>query len=298
VIKEIEVSIYTRVALFALLSILIPAALFAQTGDICSKLPVVESLRSVNPNVASAGTNSDIIVQQMRERAETQARLEKERANWVIQMIPVKYLDSATTLKALCIFPAEIVPQTAQHLISVRAPAPNMTAIVDAIKRLDVPQVGPKNVEWTIYVLVASDLPETLRAIPANLNAVVEQLKGVLPYKQFYLLDTLFGTTADGNFVNLSGGVRGLSPAPGPGFTAMDTSSNFAARISVGTGESASASVHMSQLMFRLNAENVGGAPVMIATDVDIPVGKQVVVGKSTSGDRAYILVVNAKILN
>jgi hypothetical protein len=51
----------------------------------------------------------------------------------------------------------------------------------------------------------------------------------------------------------------------------------------------------MSQLNFRLNGENVA---VMIATDVDIPVGKQVVVGKSTSGDRAYILVVSAKILN
>jgi hypothetical protein len=293
--EEIEMTIYRRVALFAVCLILIPAALFAQSGDICSKLPVVESLRSLNSGGASAGTNSDIIVQQMRERAETQARLEKERANWVVQMIPVKYLDSATTLKALCIFPAEIVPQTAQHLISVRAPAANMSAIADAIKRLDVPEMGPKSVEWTIYVLVASDQVETLRPIPASINLVVEQVKGLLPYKQFYLLETMFGTTADGHGINLNGGVRGLSPAPGPGATGRDATYSFSAILNIGSGDPASASIRVSQLNFRLSGD---GPMVMIATDVDIPAGKQVVVGKSTSGDRAYILVMSAKILN
>jgi len=288
-------SIYWRVALFAVCLFLIPVGLFAQAGDICSRLPSVDSVQPVLGQNTPAGTNSDVVVQQMRERSEMQARQEKERANWTVQMIPVKYLDSAVTLKALCIFPAEIVPQTGQHLISVRAPAANMPAITDAIKRLDVPQVGPKNVEWTIYVLVASDLAETLRPVPATTNAVVEQLKGVLSYKQFFLLDTMFGTTADGYSINLNGGVRGLGPAPGPGSTPRDATYYLSAKVSVGTGDTASASVRMSQLDFRLNGET---AQVKIATDVDIPVGKQVVVGKSTSGDRAYILVVSAKVLN
>src|SRR4051812_20163586 len=155
-IKEIEMNIYRRVALFTVCLILTPTGLFAQAGDICSRLPVVDSVGQIGN-----GSNAEVVVQQMRERSEMQARLEKERAAWTVQLIPVKYLDSAATLKPLCIFPAEIVPQTGQHLISVRAPATSMSAIADAIKRLDVPQVGPKNVEWTIYVLVASDLPET-----------------------------------------------------------------------------------------------------------------------------------------
>jgi hypothetical protein len=283
-------SFYSRVALFTA-CLFLPGVLLAQAGDVCSRLPSVDNVR----DLGAAGNNSDVVVQQMRERAEMQARQEKERANWIVQMVPVKYLDSAVTLKALCIFPAEIVPQSAQHLVSVRAPAASMAAIVDAIKRLDVPQVGPKSVEWTTYVLVASDQVETLRQIPASVNAVVDQLKGMLAYKQFYLLDTLFGTTADGYQVNLNGGVRGLSPIPAPGSTARDSNYTFAARVSVGTGDPASATVRMSQLNFRLSGENT---QVMIATDVDIPVGKQVVVGKSTSGDRAYILVVSAKILN
>jgi len=170
-----------------------------------------------------------------------------------------------------------------------------MSAIADAIKRLDVPQVGPRNVEWTIYVVVASDQVETLRPIPASINSVADQVKGLLPYKQFYLLETMFGTTADGHYINLNGGVRGLLPVTAQGGAVRDAIYTFSSNLNVGSGDPASASVRMSQLNFRLNLEN---SQVMIATDVDVPAGKQVVVGKSTSGDRAYILVVSAKILN
>ncbi len=156
---------YLRIILFAICLVIIPAGLFAQTGDICSKLPAVESLRSLNANGASAGTNSDIIVQQMRERADMQARQEQERATWTAQMFPVKYLDSAETLKALCIFSAEIVPQPTLHMISVRAAQTNMAAIGDAIKRLDVPQIGPKSAELTIYVLVGFRSGRDLEAV-------------------------------------------------------------------------------------------------------------------------------------
>src|SRR6185436_14749272 len=93
-IKEIEMSTYWRVALFAVCLLLIPAGLFAQAGDICSRLPSVDDVRAVNSSsngtVTPAGTNSEVVVQQMRERAEMQARLEKERANWTVQLIPVK----------------------------------------------------------------------------------------------------------------------------------------------------------------------------------------------------------------
>jgi hypothetical protein len=206
-------------------------------------------------------------------------------------MIPVKYLDSAATLKALCIFPAEIVPQTGQHLISVRAPAANMPAITDAIKRLDVPQVGPKSAELTIYVLVGSDQDETLRPFPASLKPVVDQLNGVLSYKQFYLLDTLMATSVDNRHVQMSGDVRGLSPAPAPGQAPRDTNYVFRAEVRIGNDEQAAALVRLSNLNFQ-----IGG--MSISTDVDIPQGKQVVVGRATSGNRAFILVVSAIILN
>jgi hypothetical protein len=54
------------------------------------------------------------------------------------------------------------------------------------------------------------------------------------------------------------------------------------------------ASVRLGNLRFSFS----NGLNLSISTDVDVPPGKQVVVGKATAGDRAYILVVSAKILN
>jgi len=234
--------------------------------------------------------NSEIVVEQMRERADLQAQQAKERVGWTVQMFSVKYLDSTETLKGLCIFPAEIIPQPALHVISVRTAQTNMSAIGDAIKRLDVPQAGPKSVELMIQILVASDQTETLRQVPASLNPVVDQLKGVLAYKQFFLLDTLMSTTADAHSVGLNGTVRGLNP-PAPNGDNRNTSYQFRANLRIGSGELAAAAVRLSGLSFSVDQ-------VSLSTDVDIPPGKQVVVGKATAGDRAFILVVSAKILN
>jgi hypothetical protein len=176
-------------------------------------------------------------------------------------------------------------------MISVRAPQANMAAIGDAIKRLDVPQVGPKSAELTIYVLVGSDQDETLRPFPASLKPVVDQLKGVLSYKQFYLLDTLMATSVDNHHIQMNGDVRGLSPAGAPGQPPRDTVYSFRADLRFGNTDQATALVRLSNLSFQIGS-------VWMNTDVDIPQGKQVVVGRATSGDRAFILVVSAKILN
>jgi hypothetical protein len=119
----------------------------------------------------------------------------------------------------------------------------------------------------------------------------VDQLNGVLSYKQFYLLDTLMATSVDNRHVQMSGDVRGLSPAPAPGQAPRDTNYVFRAEVRIGNDEQAAALVRLSNLNFQ-----IGG--MSISTDVDIPQGKQVVVGRATSGNRAFILVVSAIILN
>src|SRR5712671_1567198 len=102
---------YLKVVLFVICLVMVPKGLFAQS-DICSALPNVGS---------TPGTTAEVVVEQMRERADMRARQEKERGAWIVQMFPVKYLDATESLKALCIFSAEIVPQPALHMISVRA---------------------------------------------------------------------------------------------------------------------------------------------------------------------------------
>jgi len=183
-----------------------------------------------------------------------------------------------------------VIPQAALHVISIRAPKELMPTIEDAIKSLDVPVIGPRSVELTIHVLVASDQDETLRPVPALLKPVVDQLKGVLSYKQFYLLDTLLGNTVESTRMNLRGDVRGLAPPTAN--SNRDTGYQFSADIRLGSGDSAAAVIRLASMNYLLNTG------VSIVTEVDIPQGKQIVVGKGTGGDRAFILVVSAKVLN
>jgi len=268
---------YWKAAVLVVCLWIAPSKGFAQ--DLCSTLPSV-----ANPG---SGTPSEIIVEQMKERAAAQALQETQRANWVSKMIPMKNNVPASTLRALCIFRAEVVPQSALHVLSVRAPQEQMAAIEDAVKRLDLPQQGPKSVELTVHILVASDRDETqLKAVPSSLKPVVDQLKGLLSYKQYYLLDTLIGTAIDSRYVNLSGSIVGLRSAP-------DAADNyqFTANVLVQSGDSSASTVRLTGLRYSLGA-------VMITTEIDIPPGKQVVVGKATSGERAFILVVGAMVMN
>src|SRR5206468_6983974 len=92
------------------------------------------------------------------------------------------------------------------RLLTVRAPKEIMPAIEDAIKRLDVPTLS-KSAELTVYVLMASDRldPAMPNSLPSTLQPVVNQLKNVLSYKGFQLLDTLFARGSDQHNINLRG---------------------------------------------------------------------------------------------
>ncbi len=278
-------STFTKFVLLAICLFVVPATLLAQ-ADICSSLP------HVAPS-ASSSMPAEVIVQQMKERAAAQAVQDMNRAGWASKMIPLKNALSADELKPLCIFHVEVVPQPTLRLVSVRAPMEILTAVEDAVKRLDAPQAGPRSVELTIHILVATDQDEMLRGVPSSVQPVVDQLRSVLSYKKYYLLDTLLSNTVENHSVTINGAVRGLETAE-PGRPPRDTNYSFDSNVGVANAASSTPTVKLSQLRFRL----LLGNQVYIYTDVEAPVGKQIVVGKSTYGDRAFILVVSAKVTN
>jgi len=275
---------HMKIFLFMILMFVVPAGMFAQS-DICSTLP------TVSPAGGQNGVPGEVIVEQMRQRASAQTAQEAQRANWISKMITMKNNVPTSTLQALCIFHAEVVPQSTLHVLSIRAPKELMSAIEDAVMRLDTPQAGLKSVELTVHVLVASDQDETLRPVPASLKPVVDQLKTVLTYKQFFLVDTLLGTLIDRSKVYLNGDIRGLRMSNTTPALPLDTSYQFQANLSIENADQSSALVRLSGLIFSMGS-------ISISTQVDVPPGKQVVVGKTTMADRSFILVVSAKILN
>jgi hypothetical protein len=256
---------------FALLA---PTAALAQS-DLC-----IPSLPSV-PNEAKA--------EQLRIDAAERAQREADRRAWEVRMFTVKNVLPDSTLRALCIFRVEVVSQRDLHLVQVRAPKELMTALEDAVKRLDVPlpppyqPPPPKGIELTGYILYAMEQPDPqLQPLPAALQPVASELKSILPSGTLVLADTFVARGRDGGNVSLTGSTS---------FTA-----NMTIRQSSGSPVIYLGSMNVGT---RDAAGNSNGG---FQTNVDVPVGSHVVIGKATPFGRqgpvkAIILVISGKIL-
>jgi hypothetical protein len=180
------------------------------------------------------------------------------------------------------------------RVLSVRAPKEIMPAIEDAIKRLDVP-MPRKDAELTIYVLLATEQPNTT-TLPPTLQPVVNQLKNVLSYKGFQLVDTLIARGRDTNNATATTlqGTLAVEHAPFPG----NVTYQFRASFRIMNPEGKETVLRLDGMRFMLGVPiNLQGntTNLEINTDVEIPRSQQIVVGKATYNDRAFILVMNAR---
>jgi len=226
--------------------------------------------------------------------AQRLALQEVEQRDWETKIFPIKYVDPNELRAALSMFRSNIgYSGGGLRVLSVRAPKEIMPAIEDAIKRLDVP-MPRKDAELTIHVLMASDQPATA-AMPAGLQPVINQLKNVLSYKGYQLVDTLIARGRDTNNTTATN-LQGILPidAPFPG----TFSYQFRASFRIVNPDGKETVLRLDSMRFQLTVPiDIGGhtTNLEINTDVEIPRGQQVVVGKASYKDRAFILVMNAK---
>jgi hypothetical protein len=243
--------------------------------------------------VAQNQTQQQNDAERLRVELAERARQEAERRDWEAKIFQIKYANAGELVNALNIFRGDI-RHAGGNLVAVRAPKEIMPAIEDSIKRLDVPSVA-KNAELTVYVLMASD-QGVATALPASLQPVVNQLKTVLSYKNFQLLDTIIARGSDSRQIQLSGVLMVAG-------SAQPANYNMSGQFRIDDRNEKAPLLRIGGMRFRLNVstETAGpGSPsnyqdIGVNTDVDIPLGQQVVVGKATYGDKAFILVMSAK---
>jgi hypothetical protein len=230
---------------------------------------------------------SDPEVERLRIQAEERAREDVEQRDWETKIFPVRYVDLVQLTNALSMFRAKMQSSQDLHVLSVRAPKEIMPAIEDAIKRLDVPQPR-KSAELTIYVIIATDQPDpSVPGLPPNLSPVLNQLKGVLSYKGYRLVDTLIMRSSAGAPARAGlSGTLVLSDTLKPNY-------DFNALLQIENPDGKSPVLRLSGMNF--NLYGMGFARASVSANVEIPQGQQVVVGKATIGDKALILVMSAK---
>jgi hypothetical protein len=196
---------------------------------------------------------------------------------------------------------AAINYNTELHTVTVRDFPENLAAIEEAIKRLDKPVDAAADIELKIAVLIASKTPfANAPAVPDELAPVVKQLQSTLRYSNYGLLTTSIHRTTIGRGIEGSGvadatllgmkpdqerpilyryKLRNLRSTSTPERTVIDVENfEFSMSVPINVGSS-------------IQYQNVG-----FETPVSLREKEKVVIGTTTMGDKALIVVVTASI--
>jgi hypothetical protein len=199
----------------------------------------------------------------------------------------LKYADARNVANVLDIFGYGIKADRDLHVVAVSAPAETMSAVEDAIKRLDVPAAAPKDIDLIVYMVVASEQPSAGGNLPPELQPVADELKKIFSYKSFRLLDSILLRTQPGNRARTSGIIAPTGDS--------HATYNFEVQPSAVTEAPKGRLIRLDDLT--LNISLPGDRHAGIQTEITVSEGQRVVVGKSNIGtDQSLILVVTAKV--
>jgi hypothetical protein len=211
---------------------------------------------------------------------------------WPTRVYSIRYVDYRYIWNLLSPFGVPVYGEPNLNAISVRAPEKLLAAIDDIVKRFDVPGNAPKNVDLTVYVVLGSSEGE--ENVPAALRGVIDQLRGVMTYKTYRVLDTIIARGTEGSDIRTSGSITKLAETD-----RAQATYDFQLRARV-AGEGADETIHLDNLRFVTQLTTSDGQPqaLNIATSLDVKKGQQVVVGKATVRDRAVILILSGKVVD
>ena len=225
-----------------------------------------------------------------------------------VRVIPIRNADPVRisgTLQNLMGGPLlKIVPS--EGAIVVRSNETLIDIVEKAVRQLDVAK-PPEGVELTMFLLLGHAEESSDESIPEALNPTIEQLKNVLPYRGYTLMDSMLQRGKDGSVVKVSSVAESEPGAQQPTIISLYLTPkiqagsnprrislenlNLSGRIPVVTG-----TVRSDQGLPKAEWQYID---VGINTNLDVQEGQYTVVGKTGIGpDRSIVLVILAKVVN
>jgi len=125
------------------------------------------------------------------------------------KIVTVKYIDPNAVVNLLRDFNVGTRADTRLKVVALSGRRANVTVAEEAIKQLDVPSAGQKDIDLTVYFVVGSDQAPEGSPIPADLQGTIATLKSTFPYKAYYQLDALSLRTRSGVGANTTGQLSG-----------------------------------------------------------------------------------------
>lgn len=233
---------------------------------------------------------------------ESQPAIEKREQ--VQKIFEIKHADIDQLANVLRLF-APIQANRQLRVIAVTGPREVVAAVEDAIKRFDVPPPATKNIELTVYLLVALSEQTGAKNTPAELEGVLKQLRTVFTYQGFRLLDTLVVRSRNG----MEGEVNGVAPKNPDDI--HPTLYRFAfGSASITSDNNTGRMIRIDNLRLGAKVPVKTGPPTGLAnfttidtginTNIDVREGQKIVVGKATidGSNNALFLVLTAKVVD
>ena len=185
--------------------------------------------------------------------------------------------------------------------ITVRDFPENIAAIEDALKRLDRPAAVTPDIELKISVLIASKTPLKASPVPDELAPVLKQLQSTLRYTDYGLMTTTVHRTTTGR------GLEGSGVADAALLGLMVNQERpvlyrYKLRDITSAPSQERAAIDVGNFEFSMNVPIVlGGGSVQyqsvgFETPVSIRENEKVVIGTTTMGEKALIVVVTATV--
>src|SRR5947207_11574408 len=116
--------------------------------------------------------------------AEKKAIADQEKAaravaeqTWVSKLFELKHADPERFFRLFNNLGWPVTTASGVNAIIVKAPKEAMPMIEDAVRRLDVPAVPPRNIELIAYMLLGLENVGAADEAPAELQSALKQLK-------------------------------------------------------------------------------------------------------------------------
>jgi len=258
---------------------------------------------------------SAVIQAQTEPQAQQQQVPSRPQSPYKAMVFDVKYRDPdalATVLQPLLSGTSNtsMVPNRSMKTITVRDYPENITAIGEALKRLDVPDTPafrpkpPASIEFQLHLIAASASPiGDKAAFPTGLEPVVTQLKSTLRFANYRYLTTFSNRVNEMGVIEATGVI---SPPFAMAATVQGGKCGYNYSIQnpqSSTDASGKDVILINRFSFSIDVpvDNPGGGfqyrAVKLGTQLTLRDGETAVVGTANAGstDEAIIVVISAK---
>ncbi len=195
------------------------------------------------------------------------------------------HIEVGEAIAVLELLDIEFALKEEQNLIVLRGESYAIETAIKVIDALDEPR---PSIDLRVFVLAASREGST--DVPGELESTVEQLKGVLGYTGFQLLDSITLQVMEGRKARADGGIRF-------GDNDQRTGYHFSFQKVTVVPED-EVRIRFEDLKFEVDGAIAGTLRASLMTDVEIRKGQKAVIGSSTprgDGD-TLVLILEASV--